>query len=471
LTIARPVDRLPTMSGRDDGQDLHRSLDEYLAEHPDDVLVVEEPVDADQGVTAIVAELWAAGGTPMVLCRNVTGVGVPILTNAFASRPRVARFLGAEPPDLHRAFSNGMARSISPVVVDNGPVLDQVTEDVDLSTVPMLVHFEQDAAPYLTSAIVLAEDPQTGAGNLSYHRCMVRSPTSLATSLHSRGHLWRALAAAEERGEPLPVAVILGGHPLFMLAAAARVAMGVDERDIAGGLFGEPLEVVPTPRYGLGVPATADGVLEGVIDPTSRADEGPFGEYSGYASNRSTNNLIEVQTVMRRGDAMMLDVVSGNAADHLNLGRIPRESELVALIRARFTDVSAIEFPVSGTHFHCYVALRPGGQPQVARQALMAVLGMDPYVKMAVAVDDDVDIRRDEEVLWAVATRFQADRDLIVVPRLPGSMLDPSSDAGVTSRMALDATRGPGFEGERISLSDAAVARAREILGGQAPAR
>jgi 2,5-furandicarboxylate decarboxylase 1 len=263
----------------------------------------------------------------------------------------------------------------------------------------------------------------------------------------------------------LPVAVILGGHPLLMLAAAARVAKEVDERAVAGGLFGEPLDVVRTPRHALGVPATADIVLEGVIDPSRQAPEGPFGEYSGYASHRSTNNVIEVQTIMRRRDAMLLDVVSGNSADHLNLGRIPRESELVAKVKERFPDVAAVEYPVSGTHFHCYVSIRAGGPPEVARQVLLAILGMDPYVKLAVAVDDDIDIRRDEEILWAIATRFQADRDTVVVPRLPGSMLDPSSGAGITARMAIDATRGPKFEGDRITLSETAIARAREVIG------
>jgi 2,5-furandicarboxylate decarboxylase 1 len=452
---------------RDGSQDLHAFVGQYLDDHPDDVFVVDEPIDPDQGLTALVAELWGRGRRPMVLCRNVTGLPTPVVTNVFASRPRIARILGVEPEALHAGFRAALQRMVPPRIVDDGPVLDQfVDRDIDLRALPMLVHFEQDAAPYFTSAVVLAEDPDRGVGNLSYHRCMIESPTTLATSLHSRGHLWRYLATSADQGRPLPVAVILGGHPLFLLAAAARVGIDVDERDIAGGLFGRPLEVVPTPRYGLGVPATSDFVLEGVIDASRRADEGPFGEYSGYASARSTNNLIEVETVLRRRDGLLLDVVSGNAADHLNLGRVPREAELVFRIQDRFPEVAAVEYPVSGTHFHCYIAMRSGGPPQQARQILLSVLGLDPYVKLAVTVDDDVDVRSDEEVLWAVATRFQADRDLIVIPRLPGSLLDPSSDDGTTARMGLDATRGPGFEGVRISVSESALLRARQLLEG-----
>jgi 4-hydroxy-3-polyprenylbenzoate decarboxylase len=242
------------------------------------------------------------------------------------------------------------------------------------------------------------------------------------------------------------------------------VGIDVDERDIAGGLFGAPLEVVETPRYGIGVPATSDFVLEGTIDPEAHVEEGPFGEYSGYASARSTNNAIRVETILRRPDPMFLDIVSGHSPDHLNLGRIPRESDMVAKIGERFPALTALAYPASGTHFHCYASVGPGpaGLP---RQVALALLGLDPYLKLAVVVDDDIDVRDEREVLWAVATRFQADRDLMVMSGLPGSLLDPSSEGGVTARMAIDATRKAGFEAERVSVSAGALARAQEILG------
>ena len=158
---------------------------------------------------------------------------------------------------------------------------------------------------------------------MSYHRSMPHSKTELATSLHSRGDLWRLLQIAIERKQPMPVAMVIGAHPLFMLAASARLPFGVDERDVAGGLLGAPLEVVRTPRYGLRVPAHAEIVLEGVIDPTARVDEGPFGEFTGYSSDRSTNNLLKVETILRRNDAILVDVVGGHSAEHLNLGAHP----------------------------------------------------------------------------------------------------------------------------------------------------
>ena len=129
----------------------------------------------------------------------------------------------------------------------------------------------------------------------------------------------------------------------------------------------------------------------------------------------------------------------------------------------RFGAVTAVHYPRSGTHFHCYVAVdqrRPGE----ARQVLLGLLGWDPYLKTAIAVDADVDVTRDEEVLWALATCFQPDRDMVVVSGLPGSALDPSADKlGTTSRLALDATRGEGFDAQRIEISATALAAGREI--------
>jgi 4-hydroxy-3-polyprenylbenzoate decarboxylase len=258
--------------------------------------------------------------------------------------------------------------------------------------------------------------------------------------------------------------MVIGAHPLFMLAGAARLPYGVDERHVAGGLFGAPLEVVRTPKHGIAVPAHAEFVLEGVIDPEARAEEGPFGEFTGYSSDRSTNNLLRVETLMRRDDAWLLDVVGGNSAEHLNLGRIPRESEMVEKLKERFPGVTAVHYPSSGTHFHAYVALRQS-RPGEARQVMLGLLGWDPYLKTVVAVDEDVDITRDEEVLWALATHFQPHLDVVVVEGLPGSALDPSaSGVGTTSRMGLDATRGPAFEGVRARIDDAAMARAAAFL-------
>jgi 4-hydroxy-3-polyprenylbenzoate decarboxylase len=171
--------------------------------------------------------------------------------------------------------------------------------------------------------------------------------------------------------------------------------------------------------------------------------------------------------MMRRRQAMLVDVMGGNSAEHLNLARIPRESEMVEKLKQRFPSVTALHYPNSGTHFHAYVALRQMRDGE-ARQVMLGLLGWDPYLKTVIAVDADVDIMRDEQVLWALATHFQPHRDLLVIDGLPGSALDPSaSGTGTTSRMGMDATRGSNFEGALACISEEARHRASALLQGR----
>ncbi|GAB3800471.1 UbiD family decarboxylase [Humibacter antri] len=447
-------------------QDAHGFLNDYLESYSDDVVDIGERVSASEGITGLIVELTSLGRSPMLYCRAIDGLDVPVLSNVFASRTRIARMLGVTPGGLHEEYYRRSSDPVPCTVVPNGPVEEVVVtgEHVDLDALPMLTHFASDKAPYITSGIIIGEDPDTGIGNMSYHRSMVHSRNQLATSLHSRGDLWHMLAKYRERGEVMPVAMVIGAHPLVMLAGSSRMGYDVDEREIAGGLLGEPLEVVRTPTFGIKVPAWAEFVLEGTIDPEARAEEGPFGEFSGYSSNRSTNNVLTVTAVMSRSDAMLIDVEGGNTDEHLNLARIPREAEMAHKLKERFPDVKALHYPTSGTHFHCYVSVdqkRPGS----ARQALLGLLGWDPYVKTAIAVDSDVDITNDSEVLWALATHFQPHLDLFTIDGLPGSPLDPSSsNDGTTSRLGLDATRGPDFHGARIVISDESRREARRLL-------
>jgi 2,5-furandicarboxylate decarboxylase 1 len=436
-------------------QDFHSFLDDYRKQYADDVLVIEEELSPDQEITALAWTLAAQGREPLVVCERVKGTKV--VTNLFASRARIARLLGTIPEKLHATYQEKSRRAVDPKVVARGPVLESVEQQVDLAKLPLLKHFETDKAPYITNGIVVCEEP----GNLSYHRAMLHSKTELATSLHSRGHLWRAL---QDKKKLLPVAMVIGAHPLFMIAASARLAYGADERRIAGGLLGEALEMVRTPKHGIGVPAAAEIVLEGTLDPEAKVDEGPFGEFTGYSSNRTTNTLFRVDTVLRRKDAWLIDVMGGNSPEHLNLSRVPRESEMAEKLMERFPSVTRLHYPNSGVHFHAYVALRARREGE-ARQVMLALLGWDPYVKTVIAVDDDIDLTDDSQVLWALATHFQPHKDVLVIEGLPGNALDPSaSAAGTTSRIGLDATRGPSFDAVRARVSDAAMARAKTML-------
>lgn len=449
-------------------QDLRQCLARYEAEHPSDVLTIDDQLSPDQDLTAIVFALEAKGRRPLMICRNVDALGVPVVTNTFASPERIARFLGAtKPAEMHSTFVSRASQPLEPRYLDDGPILANVTtgSDIDLRRVPALHHFSGDRAPYITTGVIVAQDPDTGRGNCSYHRSMVQTPTQLATSLHSRGDLWRMVARAGERGEVLPVAMVIGAHPLFLMAAASHQPPDVDEREVAGGLFEEPMELVRTPKHGIGVPASAEIVIEGFIDPQQVSDEGPFGEFTGYSTHRSTRNLLTAENVMMRDDTMLLTVIGGHSPDHLNLGRVPHECQLAIELKERLPVVTDLHYPPSGVAFHGYVSVNTR-LPGQGRQAALTLLALDQYLKLVIVVDEDVDVRNEAEVMRAVSTKVQADRDVFTIAGLPGILLDPSSSDETTARMGIDATAKADFEGESVVLDERAIARAREVLAG-----
>jgi 3-polyprenyl-4-hydroxybenzoate decarboxylase len=209
-------------------QDFHQFLRQYRELHPEDVLTVREELENGQDATALVWQLAAQNRHPLLVCERVRGIDTPLITNIFASRERVGRMLGVAPAGIHAEYQARSRKLVAPRLVEHGPVLDSVVQQgtgggIDLRTLPVIQHFATDRGPYITNAILVAEHPDTGVGNMSYHRSTLHSPNEIATSLHSRGHLWRLLQIARERGQPLPVAMVIGAHPLFMLAGAARL--------------------------------------------------------------------------------------------------------------------------------------------------------------------------------------------------------------------------------------------------------
>ncbi len=182
-----------TYPGLSPRQDPHAFVEQYRTAYPEDVLLLDEVVAANEGITGLIYELTDRGSEQMLVCNKVEGVDVGVVSNVFASRRRIARLLDTEPDQLHQCYQERATRPLPPRIVEDGPILEVLTSgsDVDLATVPMLRHFASDRSPYITSGIILAEDPDTGVGNMSYHRSMPHSATELATSLHSRGDLWR----------------------------------------------------------------------------------------------------------------------------------------------------------------------------------------------------------------------------------------------------------------------------------------
>jgi 2,5-furandicarboxylate decarboxylase 1 len=245
---------------------------------------------------------------------------------------------------------------------------------------------------------------------------------------------------AEEAGQPLDAAIVIGVDPLTLLASQAIVPIDHDELEIAGALQGRPLPVVKCLTNDIRVPAEAEIVVEGRFLPGVREPEGPFGEFPQTYGTRSNREVMEVVAVTHRKDAIFHTMVGGGL-EHLLLGAIPKEATLLTHLRRNFPNVLDVHLSPGGTmRFHLYVKLKKTQEGQGKNVILGAFAGSFD-LKHVIVVDDDVDIHNPAEVEWAVATRFQADRDLVIVPESQGSKLDPSNRDGVGAKMGLDATK------------------------------
>jgi 2,5-furandicarboxylate decarboxylase 1 len=245
---------------------------------------------------------------------------------------------------------------------------------------------------------------------------------------------------AEEAGEALEIALVIGVHPACILASQAIAALDEDEMEIAGALMGAPVEMVKCRTNQVRVPAQAEIVIEGRILPKVREPEGPFGEFPQYYGARADREVIQVDAVTHRRDAIFHTIVGGGV-EHLVLGEIPREATLLEHLQRSFPSVQDVRLTRGGTcRYHLVVKIdkRSNGEP---KNIIMGAFGGHYDIKQVVVVDLDVDIDDPHEIEWAVATRFQADRDLIVISGAQGSKLDPSSQEGISAKMGIDATK------------------------------
>ena len=443
------------------------SLRSFLNELPEnEILRVSDPVDLDYFATALVLGLEEKKCFPVVYLENPNGFDMPVVANLFADRKRIAQVAGVTLPEFNQTWNEVEDNPIPPKIIDSGPIQEMIFkgDDVDAGNLPIARHFEQDAGRYISSGILVCKDPDTGVRNLSYQRLQLKEKNRFGASLHSRGHIWDHLLRSQRRGQDLEVAVVIGAHPSVYLAASAKVAMEVDEYDLAGGLLGKPLELVKCQTIDMEVPAEAEIVLEGVLLADEYEDEGPFGEYTGYSTSRSTRNVFVVKAITRRASPVYLDIIPGYSAEHLLLGRCTKEAHVFRSLKDVVPTLKAINYPKSGTHFHAYFSMEKTAEGQ-ARHALMLLFGLDSYIKLAIALDEDIDIFNEEEVLWAIATRFQADTDLFIVPKVICNKLDPSSVDGMSAKLGIDATEPLDWDVQRTTLPEEVQDSVKKLLG------
>ena len=437
------------------GKSLRGFLTELHDRLPDDLVRIDRPVSpARYEVTALLQHLEDERKFPALLFEKPLDFegkpsSFPLLSNIFASRRRCALALGMNPEDERLPLSLEYARREErlkvPLVVpaQKAPVKQVVKrgDEASVYELPVVRHHAMDPAPYIDMTPIM-KDPDGGFYNAAFMRNMVKGPRRLGLHMSPR-HNWQIHRKYEAKNKPTPVAIVISHHPAFYLGALNVSPFGVDDYARIGAIMGESLRLTPSETLGkeFMVPADAEMVIEGHVLPNVKEAEGPFGEFTGYYGPQRLRNIIEVTAITHRRDAIFQHIFTGHR-DTWVVGGIPKEGSLFNLIRGIVPTTQAVHFPMSGCcRFNCYISIDKKVDGETKQAALVALGGCD-FVKHVVVVDADVNIYNEEEVMWAVATRVQADQDVDIIKNVKGNTLDPSqTDNIMGAKMIIDATR------------------------------
>ncbi len=360
--------------------------------------------------------------------------GNPAVGNLWGTRERIATALGTDREGLGARLSEAIASPLDVELAPNNPFRPLRS---GLTTLPVPTYYRGDSGPYLTPCIVIAE--YDGIRNLSFHRMRILDDTHVVARIVPR-HLFALHRRAQKRGEQVKVAVVMTFSPDVLFGGALSVGLGEDELRVASRLrqrsVGEPVRTV-TLDNGIAVPDCAEFVWTGTLTDQTH-EEGPFVDITGTYDLVRTEPVIHLPKAYARPSPTWYTMLSGGY-EHYYLMGLPREPVIAAAVGRSVPEVHGVRLTEGGCCWlHGIVSITKQSEGD-AKNAIMAAFGAHTSMKHVVIVDSDVDIYDDRAVEWAIATRVQADRDLLVITGARGSSLDPSSH-GTTSKLGIDAT-------------------------------
>ncbi len=382
-----------------------------------------------------------------ILFSDVIGHAVPVVGNMLSNRANCEAAFGCDFRAIREFIGRAIAAPLPPVVVERAPAHEQVHRNgFDLGAMlPVLTHTPADGGRFITAGVVVARDPETGIYNASYHRLQLLGPQRTAIRLDFGRHLRLAWERAKAKGEHLPIAICIGADIALQYTAAtmgSQMPESADEIAVAGGLCGRPLPVVKAASQDLLVPAETEIVLEGVIRCDETVMEGPFGEFVGYLANAEPMPVVEVTALTHRRRPVY-HAINGYGRETIMLRKYVLEASLLKVLRAAVPCAIDAEMTAGGLHrFHAVIQVKKSSPAHegLQRNAILAAFGALKDLDMVIAVDHDIDIRDPQDVEYALATRMEASRDLIVVPQARGHEYVRIGDHGIIAKLGIDAT-------------------------------
>ena len=489
----------------------YKDLRDFMAqlEAAGELRRVSEPVSPYLEMTALCDRVLRAGG-PALLFERPTGHSMPVLGNLFGTTGRVARAMGVGSLGELRQFGevlaalkepqapgglkdmvalSGLIKTLwhmTPKERSTAPCQELVWEgaDVDLARLPIQHCWPDDVAPLITWGMVITRGPHKTRQNLGIYRQQVLSHNQLIVRwlAHRGGALDFRDHCRQYPGQPYPVAVALGADPATILGAVTPVPDSLSEYQFAGLLRGARTEVVRALGVPLQVPASAEIVLEGHIQPDAshpsgwqHALEGPYGDHTGYYNERAEFPVFTVERITMRRDAIYHSTYTGKPPDEPAMLALAMNELFIPLLQRQFPEITDFHLPSEACSYRLAVVQIRKAYAGHARRVMMGVwshLRQFMYTKFVVVVDEDVDVRNWGEVIWAMSTRMDPARDTMMIEHTPIDYLDFASPvSGLGSKMGLDATnKWPGEtqrEWGRAMTMDPTVRQRMDLLGQQ----
>ncbi|NRP10709.1 MULTISPECIES: 4-hydroxy-3-polyprenylbenzoate decarboxylase [unclassified Marinobacterium] len=460
---------------------------------------ITHPVDPNLEMTEICDRTLKAGG-PALLFENPVGYDMPVLGNLFGTPDRVALGMGEESvsalrgvgkllaqlkePEPPKGFKDALDKiplykqvlNMGPKVVKKAPCQEVVLEGdaVDLDLIPIQTCWPGDAGPLVTWPLVITRGPNKKRQNLGIYRQQKIAKNKLIMRwLSHRGGALDFLEWKQQHpGEPFPVAVALGADPATILGAVTPVPDTLSEYAFAGLLRGGKTEVTPCIGSDLQVPASAEIVLEGYIYPDEMADEGPFGDHTGYYNEVDSFPVFTVERITKRADAIYHSTYTGRPPDEPAVLGVALNEVFVPILQKQFPEIVDFYLPPEGCSYRMAVVSMKKQYPGHAKRVMLGVwsfLRQFMYTKFVVVVDEDVNTRDWQDVIWAITTRMDPARDTVMIENTPIDYLDFASPvSGLGSKMGLDATNKWQGEtdrewGEPITMDESVKRRVDDI--------
>ncbi len=406
-----------------------------------------------------------------LLFTNIIGYDIPVVSGVMNSRERLGTAMGCDFSAIEALVRRGLDHPIPPVTIDTEGLHDVVQEgaEVDLFNLPVPIFASSDGGPMITAGITLAEDPELGL-NAGVYRFLVKDRNTTGIDIVTPNNLRKFADKAFAKGEALPISINIGNHPCELIASTYKAAVGVDEMAIAGGMRGAGVELAPCETIDMPFIADSEIVLEAEILPTGwTRPEGRFGEFTRLMGGLHWNPLVRVKAIRMRPERVYY-------ALHMPWENIwPSgpiyESAVRRVLHEAGVQVTAVNVTPGGCcHWHTIAAIKP--LPGDGKNAILAMLSVAD-MKHVVVVDEDIDVFDATDVEWAIATRVQADKDVIIIPGARSKPLDPSlpptpGRIPTTAKMGIDATIPedvPRERFERLSYAFAGEVRLIDALG------